>query len=121
MTQFQYESHTILPGKSKIDGLPSTFGTESQAHTLVIHLQDVLSSIALHLSYTIFPQHDAIVRSAKIENRGPDEVTVEKLASFSVDLPYAEYEMLGLRGEWGRECSTLRRPVDYGTQGYALL
>lgn len=45
------------------------------------------------------------------------EVTVEKLASFSVDLPHDEYEMLQLQGEWVRECTRIRRKVDYGTQG----
>ena len=117
VSQFQYQSHTITQGKPPIDGLPSTRGTERQAQTLVIHLQDTASSVAVDLSYAVFPQHDAIARSVKVTNNGSDDIVVEKLASFSVDLPYGEYDMLGLRGEWGRECSKLRRRLDYGTQG----
>ncbi len=117
ISQFQYQAHTLLEGKSVIEGLPSTFGDHSQAQTLVVHLYDNHSSVAADLSYTIFPEHDAIVRSVRLTNKGDQEIVVEKLASFSMDLPYGEYDMLGLRGEWSRECTKLRRSIDYGTQG----
>jgi alpha-galactosidase len=117
VSQFQYQAHTVLQGKPKLDGLPSTFGDDGQAETLVIHLYDSHSSVAADLSYTIFPEYDAIVRSVKITNKGPQDIVIEKLSSLSIDLPHAEYDMLGLRGEWGRECTKLRRRIDFGTQG----
>ncbi|PTB72303.1 glycoside hydrolase family 36 protein [Trichoderma longibrachiatum ATCC 18648] len=66
---------------------------------------------------SIFPKYDAVVRSVNITNMGKGNITIEKLASLSVDLPYEEFDMLELRGDWAREGKRLRRKVDYGSQG----
>lgn len=105
-------------GKTELDGLPSTIAGDSQdAATLIIHLLDAYSQIAADLTYTVFPEHDAIVRSVKLFNGGTSKITVEKLTSISVDLPHQDYDMICLRGEWSREFSKSRRAVDYGSQG----
>lgn len=118
VTVLKYQSHEVVPGKPALDGLTSTVAAGGEAATLVVRLLDKQSQIAAELMYTVFPEHDAIARSVKITNQGTEEITVEKLASMSVDLPHAEYDMIGLRGEWSRECSRTRRAVDYGSQGY---
>ncbi|KAJ4172226.1 Alpha-glucosidase 2 [Fusarium falciforme] len=117
VSDFRYKSHSVVNGKPALDGLPCTFGQDDEVSTLVIRLWDSYSSVAADLSYSIFPKHDAIVRSVKITNQSDEEVTIEKLASISVDLPHREYEMLQLKGEWSRECTRIRRKVDYGSQG----
>lgn len=117
VSAFKYQSHTVLDGKPSLEGLPATFGTEEEVKTLVVHMLDEVSSIAADLSYSVFPEHDAIVRSVKIINKSQKNVSVEKLASFSVDFPTGEYDMIGLRGDWSRERNQFRRRVDYGTQG----
>lgn len=80
-------------------------------------MYDNYSSVAADLSYSIFPKYDAIVRSVNITNMGEGDITIERLASFSVDLPHDDYDMIELRGDWAREGMRLRRKVDYGTQG----
>lgn len=117
VSQFQYQSHTIIHGKPELQDLPSTFGDDAAVQTLVIHMYDGNSQVGLDLSYSIFPEHDAIARSARVVNKGRKKITIDKLASFSTDFPREEYDMIGLRGEWARECSQLRRRVDFGTQG----
>lgn len=117
VSDFKYKSYEVITGKPPLPGLPSTFGREDEVETLVLHLWDSYSSVAADLYYSVFPKHDAIVRSVKITNKGSSTISVEKLASFSVDLPYDEYEMLQLQGEWTRECTRTRRKVDYGLQG----
>ncbi|KAJ6436850.1 alpha-galactosidase C precursor [Purpureocillium lavendulum] len=119
VSSFKYQSHTVIDGKPNLPGLPATFGSEDEVATLVLHMYDGYSSIAADISYSIFPKHDAIIRSVKISNKGTRKISIEKLASFSVDLPRNDYDMLQLRGEWARECSRLRRKIDYGTQGTA--
>ncbi|KAK7213741.1 hypothetical protein V2G26_020919 [Clonostachys chloroleuca] len=118
VSDFRYESHSVVEGKPDLPGLPSTFGSEGEVSTLVIHMVDKVSSVRADLSYSIFPKYDAIARSIKITNEGTSDISIEKLASYSVDLPYEEYEMLQLHGEWTRECTRIRRKVDYGVQGY---
>jgi len=82
-----------------------------------VHLYDNYSSVAADLSYSIFPKYDAIVRSVNITNMGKGNITVQKLASLSVDLPYGDYDMLERKGDWAREGRRVRRSVGFGTQG----
>lgn len=117
VSDFKYKSREVLAGKPALPGLPSTFGRDDEVETLVLHLWDSYSSVEADLYYSVFPKRDAIVRSVRITNKGSETISVEKLASFSVDLPYDEYEMLQLQGEWSRECTRTRRKVDYGLQG----
>lgn len=117
ISEFKYKSYTILNGKPELPGLPSTFGKASDVATLVIHLFDNVSSIAVDLSYSVFPKYDAIARSVNVTNLGTGNITIEKLASFSVDLPYGDYDMLELKGDWAREGMRRRRKVDFGNQG----
>ena len=118
--ELKYQSYEVVKGKPKLPGLPSTFGNEKDVTTLLIHMYDDHSDVAVDLSYSIFPEFDAIVRSVSITNNGSETITVEDLASFSVDLPYDDYEMISLRGDWARETHQQRRRIDYGTQGYVV-
>ena len=114
--QLKFKSHEVIPGKPKLDGLSSTYGEKGEVETLVLHLHDNLSSLEVDLSYSVFPAANAIVRSAKITNKGKNEVTVDKAASWSGDLPFGEYDMLSLRGDHNREAIRARRKVEYGVQ-----
>ncbi|KAK8062371.1 alpha-galactosidase 2 [Apiospora hydei] len=118
VSDFRYRSHDVVKGKPALPGLPSTFGREEgDVTTLVVHMYDNYSSVAADLTYSVFPKLDAIVRSVNITNEGKGNITIERLASFSVDLPYGDYDMIELKGDWGREGMKVRRKVDYGTQG----
>lgn len=119
VSQLEYRSHEVVPGKTPSPGLPGLFGGDQDAGTLVVRLWDNYSSIAADLTYTVFPAYDAVVRSVNITNLGEGEITVEKLASLSVDFPYLELDMIELRGDWARENMRTRRKVEYGTQGQA--
>ncbi|KAJ5797769.1 uncharacterized protein N7503_007065 [Penicillium pulvis] len=118
VSDFQYQSHEIKQGKPALPGLPSTFGTEEDVTTLVVNLYDQYSDVAAALSYSIFPKYDAIVRSASVTNKGKGNITVESLASISVDFPYEDLDMISLRGDWAREAHRERRSVEYGSQGF---
>lgn len=117
MSDLRYQSYTVKQGKPELPGLPATFGTEDDVSTLIIHLYDNYSSVAADLSYSIFPKHNAIARSANITNQGKGNITIESLASMSVDFPYEDLDMISLRGDWAREAHRERRTVEYGTQG----
>lgn len=117
VSALQYESHSIVQGKPDLPGLPATFGGEQDVTTLVIHLFDNYSSVAADLSYSIFPKYDAIVRSVNVTNWGHGNITIEKLSSMSVDLPYEDLDMISLRGDWARESQRQRKQVEYGLQG----
>lgn len=117
VSDLQYQSYDSVAGKPQLPGLPGLFASDEDASTLVVHMYDNYSSVAADLMYTVFPKYDAIVRSVNITNLGEGNITVEKLASFSVDFPYEELDMIELRGDWARENTRTRRKVEYGTQG----
>lgn len=106
-----------MSGKPALAGLPATVGTEDDVTTLVVHLYDGYCAVAADLSYSIFPEHDAIVRSVNITNKGNGNITMEKLASMSVDFPYEDLDMINLRGDRAREAHRERRRIEYGLQG----
>jgi alpha-galactosidase len=118
VSRFNYQSYDIVDEKPQFPELPATFGNMGEVKTLIVHLYDKQSDVAADLHYSVFPEHDTIVRRVVLTNKSDRPVTVEKLSSMSIDLPYAEYDMVGLRGEWTRERTEFRRKVDYGMQGF---
>lgn len=120
ISDFQYQSYEKKSGKPELAGLPSTFGSDEDVETLVIHLYDSYSDVAADLTYSVFPKYDAIIRSVSITNKGKGNITVEALASLSVDFPYEDLDMISLRGDWAREAHRERRNVEYGLQGYVI-
>ncbi|KAL2828184.1 alpha-galactosidase C [Aspergillus cavernicola] len=118
VSDLQYQSHQVIKGKPALLGLPATWGDEQDVTTLVVHLYDNYSSVAADLSYSVFPRYDAIIRSVNVTNQGEGNITIEALASMSVDLPYEELDMVNLRGDWAREANRQRRRVEYGIQGF---
>lgn len=93
-------------------------GSKEDVSTLVVHLYDKYSDVSADLSYSIFPKYDAIVRSVNVTNHGTANITIESLASLSVDLPFEDLEMISLRGDWAREAHRERRKVEYGIQSF---
>ncbi|KAJ5965340.1 hypothetical protein N7481_012054 [Penicillium waksmanii] len=98
VSDLRYQSYTVKQGKPDLPSLPATFGTDDEVSTLIVHMYDNYSSVAADLSYSIFPKHNAIVRSANITNQG-------KGTSH-------------LRGDWAREAHRERRKIEYGKQGF---
>ncbi|ORY35054.1 putative melibiase [Naematelia encephala] len=118
VTAFKYVKHEVVPGKPKLEGLPATWGGEGDVETLVVYLKDELSGLEAELNYSVFVKHDAFARSCKMVNRGEKDVVIERAASFCVDMPSEEYEMVELCGDWAREARRVKRKVDWGTQGF---
>lgn len=118
VSHFRYQSYKVIDGKPEIPELPATFGSSDEVKSLVVRLYDSHSQVAADLVYSIFPEHDAIVRRVVLTNESDKAVSIEKLGSMSIDLPHSDYDIVGLRGEWSRERSQFRRKVDYGMQSF---
>ena len=115
--RLEYESHEVVKGKPSLEGLPATFGEEKDVSTLIVKMRDPQAKVTVFTSYSIFVEYDAIVRSMRIVNESQDETVIEQAASFSVDMPSGEWEMMQLSGDWAREARIIKRPVVLGTQG----
>lgn len=115
VTTFQYESHRIEVGKSRLDGLPATYvEDDSEAETLIIVLVDPLTTVRIELSYTLFSCRPVLTRTARFINDGHAEVFLDQAMSACLDLPDAEYEWWQFSGAWGRERHLKTRTLEQG-------
>ena len=113
ITRLRYESHRILEGKPPLSGLPATYGDDCE--TLEITLSDELTGVTAVLNYTVFPEKDVLTRSVRIENRGNTACTLEKAASFCLDLHQDGFEVIHLHGAWAKERHIQRLPQSAAT------
>ncbi len=112
-----YRSHEIFAGKKKLAGLPATWCEEDEeCETLEITMEDKEAGLAVVLSYSVFTDVDAVVRSAKVINESDRTVYITKAASASFDLDNNDYDKIILYGSWARERHIDRTPVNYGIQ-----
>lgn len=114
-----YTGHEITRGKPKLQGLPATWGNETDCTTLTIHCHDTLLGMDVSLLYTVFEELDAITRSVRIENNGQEPFFLEKVLSANLDMDNRDFEMIGLFGAWARERHIQRTKVGYGRQNIA--
>ena len=110
----RYQDHRIFGGKKKLCGLPASYAEqECEAETLEIDLKDELTGVKATLSFAVFAEYDVLARSMTVANEGekPFELTD---AQSAVRLPLDEYEVLHLKGAWGRERMAKRVPMAEG-------
>lgn len=117
ITNFQYVSHKIYPGKPALEGLPATYTqADAEADTLEILLRDELLGVELTLLYTIFQNENAIARSARFQNHGAVDYQLTTAMSLCLDLPDDDYEWIQFSGAWGRERYVKSRRLQQGIQ-----
>ena len=114
--KLQYLSHKIYMGKNELNGLPSTFGNETDCTSLEIECIDKFLNIKVILTYTVFNNLDVITRSVKIVNESEEKIYITKALSMCIDFDGMDYDMISLHGSWARERHIDRRKVSHGTQ-----
>ncbi len=82
---FRYVSHRIYKGKQKLQGLPATFGEDSEVESLEIDMEDRVSGVVVSLQYSVFPDDNVITRSARIVNTGRKTVKLSRTLSMCLD------------------------------------
>ena len=104
VTDFIYESHRVIDGKPKLEGLPATYcESDEEAQTLILTVRDSLTGVKIELLYTLFADRPVLARSARFVNEGVDDVYLDEAMSLSLDLPDCDYEFMQLSGAWCRE------------------
>ncbi len=117
ISDFKYDSHKIIKGKPKLDGLPAIYTeSEDEAETLAIILKDHVSKVCVELYYTIFITGGIVARSARLWNEGTSSVQIKRAMSLCLDLPDSDYEWVQLSGCWARECHIHKRNLEQGIQ-----
>ena len=109
---FTYDSHRIIDGAYSTEALPTACG---EAQTLELTLKDKkFSEIKLKLNYVVFSECDVICRNVELINENDNPLYIRKLMSLMLDLAEADYHMLTLDGDWGKEAHEHRRFLESG-------
>ena len=77
-------------------------------------LKDIARPIFVTLHYAMDPESGILARSATIENRGTDAVTVEQAAAAAWALPAGQYTLNYLTGRWAGEWTLTRKKCGTG-------
>ena len=110
VSDFVYYSHEISNSAYTSNSLPTAYGN---AQALTVTLVDKkFASIRLKLIYTVFEESNVIVRNTVLVNNTAHPITVNKLMSFSLDLPSSYYDIVTLNGSWIKEAHMNSTPVD---------
>ena len=117
--ELKYEGYEIVNEKPAVNGLPQTFGDNSE--TLKLYLKDEILNIKVTLLYTIFDDCDGVIRSSVISNLSDEAVYIEKAYSLSFDMDNNEYDLITLHGSWARERHIQRNPIALGYQGVSSI
>ena len=113
-TDIRYVSHKIYGGKPAIPHQPSTYGTEEEVSTLEILTEDAVTGAKVTLYYSVFDIYDAITRRAVIENGSDYEMDLERVYSLCCEIPFGNWQICHLYGEWSRERTFERSPLIHG-------
>ena len=83
-------------------------------HGFDITLKDIERPIFVTLHYAMDPETGILARSATIENRGPEPVTIEQAAAAAWALPAGPYTLNYLTGRWAGEWTLNQEPIQHG-------
>ena len=116
-----YVSHEIRKGKTKLEGLPATYGLEEECTTLEITCMDPVISLEVVLCYTLFEELDVITKNVRIRNQNKNQIILTKVLSSCLNLEGMDYDMITLNGSWARERYVERKRIGYGEQGISSI
>lgn len=115
IVQLTYVSHAIYMGKNRLPGLPATFArTEGDAETLEIEMEDRLTGLRVTAVYGVFEKTGAITRSLRLKNEGTEPMQVNGVLAASAPVHSSGYDVIHLKGAWGRERHVTRQAQGEG-------
>jgi alpha-galactosidase len=76
-----------------------------------VMLKDIARPIFVTLHYAMDPGSGILARSATIENRGTEPVTIEQAAAAAWALPAGQYTLNYLTGRWAGEWTLTQEPI----------
>lgn len=100
---FLFYDYEVRKGKRALEILPSSYDDLGSCEQLIIKLSDKEYSTRLDLVYSVFPDCDAITRSAVLYNDGDDPLRIERLLSASVDFYETGLKFTSFHGRWAYE------------------
>lgn len=117
--EFRYEGFRVYDGKYALPGLPAAYDHGGEAQTLEITLRDSVTKLGVRLYYGVFEERDVITRAAEIFNGGGEPAQLDKAASFCLDMPFGQWDLLHFHGRHCMERQVERVPLTHSIQTIA--
>ena len=96
--ELHYQDFEIEEGKYIPEGLPYVRENRDAVSTLTVRLLDETAGLEVSLIYSVFEEKDVITRSAFIRNQDERSIVLLKAASFCLDFPYGDYDLIHFSG-----------------------
>ncbi|MCR5672228.1 MAG: alpha-galactosidase [Lachnospiraceae bacterium] len=114
-SDFVFESFEITDEKPTLETLPSSFDDRREACSLVVTFADRSYDLAVRLYYHVFEDCDVITRSARLINRGKENVRILRFMSVQIDDYDSDYIFTTFNGAWIREMGRYDHELNRGT------
>lgn len=114
----RFKSCRVENGKYSIPGLPTVYAEETEADTVIVTLVDVRTGVEVELYYGVITGLDVITRSARIKNKGSEEITITKAYSAGIDFLAGDFDVIHFHGRYAMEKMMERVPVMVGNQSF---
>ncbi len=113
----RYAGFERRPGKYALEGLPAFRGTEEDAETLVLFLEDDAAGVRVELYYGVYEECDLITRAVRVVNQGTAPVGLTQCASLCLDFLRSDLDLITFDGCHLMERCPDRAPLRSGVQG----
>ncbi len=111
-----YKSHRVEKGLHSIKGLPAVHNMydDNACESLCVVMADEVNGLEVELWYSIIEDIDVIGRNVTIRNGDKEKVTLEKVASMNLDLPFGDWQLIKFTGRHAMERNLSRCDIDHG-------
>lgn len=116
VADLRYVDAKLQSGKYTLEGLPAFFGSDEDADTLIITMEDAAAHVRVELLYGVFEAYDLITRAVRIVNCGDKPVRLRRAASLCLDFPSADLDFITFDGGHVKERSLHRAHLRHGVQ-----
>ena len=110
----RFVSYEQSKGKYGRKGMPAVYGSEKDADSLVLHLKDKATGLAVDLWYSVWEEYDLITRAVTVRNETGRALHLTKAASMLLDILYGEWEILHFHGRHCMERQLERVVLPHG-------
>ena len=112
----RYAGYDLRKGKYALPELPAFYGSEEEAETLVLYLEDAAAGVTVELYYGVLEELDLITRAARVVNHGREPIRLCRCASLCLDFLRSDMDFITFDGHHLMERCFDRAPLRSGIQ-----
>lgn len=113
-SDFIFDNAAISDQRTYHSELPHAYVEDGVEEELCIVLKERYQDLYLHMYYVVYPECDAIAKSARLLNKGMEQITINRLMSNQIDFNPDEYIFHTFTGAWAREMHKNDLPITAG-------